>query len=313
MNYKQKARDIYAYFFDKHIPVLKSYYGVNCFFNQSLFPSNNLKRQGDDIRNTLNLKFVRVLFNWNDGVQKSKASPIDFSFYDSIIQTCTDSSLNALIVINGFPQWLKNEQSSFLTEYIKYCQQIIERYKNNPHVIGWQIGNEINTAMFEENTLYGFVNNPSLYIHVLSSIYDYSKRHAPAKLVCAAATTSIIQNFPNTLNYNKELCKLGLDNFCDVIAIHYYGNSPWALLKPDGVLDFMRQIRKPILITEVGAKEKNKHVDILKKDIAFLFTRCRIAKIFWYQYDAGGDTASYGLRTPQGVVSDVYDYLKNLK
>jgi len=57
--------------------------GVNAFANDSRFGSAS--RQFAEVRNTLRLGYVRILLDWNNGIQSSKGATPNFSFYDSII------------------------------------------------------------------------------------------------------------------------------------------------------------------------------------------------------------------------------------
>lgn len=310
-NFKNLFLDVFYYFFKRTSKVDYETFGVNCFFNQAIFPSNNLNRQASDISTNLKLKYVRVLFNWNDLVQPSKNSKLDLSFYDNIIEAGNSRNLKYLIVLNGCPSWNKNKIGS-IKLFEEYCYHIIDRYSQHEHVLGYQVLNETNTAMFDDNVEYSFINNPELYVNALANVYNYSKKINPSKIITNAATTSILQSFPRTLEYNKKLLEYGLEKYIDVYSFHYYGDSLFNLLRPSGVFNFIRSISKPLWITEIGEKKFNNHLQYYKKHINFLKHRLNLEKIFWYQYDGGADTSSYGLIIGSTLQkSKLYNHIKN--
>ena len=212
-------------------------------------------------------------------------------------------------MLAGETSWCQKETNPRQL-FKEYCDTVIRRYRNHPRVIGWQLGNEVNTDMFHDNITFGF-RDPVSYLAFVQSIAANAKTIAPDKLVVAAATTSIIQNFPNTLDFNKQMA--ALQDHVDAVAVHYYGANAWGLLKPGGVLDFLIGVKKPLWFTEIGTDKTNKHKSYFLKHLAFLDDKLHIEKFFWYQYDAGGSTTGYGLRTPQGVQSSLYHYIKGMK
>jgi len=305
MNLLKRLKCCYDFFL-KPYKLDKKKVALNCFFNQPLFQKDNIKQQADDVKNNLGVDTVRVLFHWNEAIQPSQSSPIAFGFYDEILSSLP-KGLKALVIVNGSPNWLENIPNP-RKHFMNYCHKIIDRYKSNDSVIGFEIGNEPNTSMFHENEVYAFVGKPAFYFEVLHEVYLYAKKVAPDKLIVAAATTSIIQDFPKSLNYHKKLSDWHEEDFCDVFAIHYYGNNPWGLLKPNGVLDFLQSLKKPIWVTEVGCEDGNKHISYLNKHMGFLVDKVpQIEKVFWYHYD-GED--NYCLRYADGRVSYLYTYLK---
>lgn len=303
MNIITRIKDIYDYFFSKQKELNRSNLGINCFFDQPIFKSNNLVMQGIDIRDNLRIDIVRIMFDWNDSVQSTSTSQIDWSAYDDIIRSLP-VGLKALIIIAGEPSWLEKEPKK-RKSFRSHCHNVIDRYKNEPKILGWQIGNEVDASSSHENEDYSFVSKPAFYMEVMYDVASYSKRVAPNKLVVGAATSSIIQNFPDTLKYNQKMKEFGEERLVDVWAIHYCGESPWSLLRPGGVLDFLQSIKKPIWITKMSCDNQQNHIQYFEKHVNFLELKVpNIQKFFIYQYNA---------ITLDTDMSSLYTYILGLK
>lgn len=308
-------QDAFHFFFSKENKLDKTKLGFNAFYNQKLFSDDideNMSLQSKEISKEAGIKTVRVLFHWSEHIQPSKGAKTNYGFLDKILENLEDD-MKAIVVIAGAPKWLKDEFNP-RQQLIQECLlPFIDRYKNNDKILGWQIGNEINTTMFEDNVVYHYNESSLRYIEVICAVYQKTKKECPDKLVISASTTSIIQNFPGTAEYTKKLLKHGLENYCDVVSIHYYGNNLWALFHPTkGALSILNSIKKPIFFTEIGTSELKEHLKYAMKYIPFFIKRIKnVDKIFWYQYDGGGSTNNYGLRTTEGIISPLLNHLKN--
>lgn len=303
MNFLTKLKVAHDFIFRRNSEYSLKNLGVNCFFNQPMYRIDNIKNQSIDISNMLGIKHIRALIHWGDDVQPHEKHSINFSFWDDIVKN-TSKDINLLLVVTGAPKWLKDKKDS-RERYIDFFMQIYERYSQYPNVIGFQICNEINTTMFDDNITYDFIDHPEYYVDMVKEIrYRLSTAknalsEIPAtvdKLLVSAATTSLMQNYPKTLNYNKELLKLGIEGVVDYYAIHLYGTSPWVFFAPGGVLDFINSIKLPIMVTEIGSidakvKQFKTFIPLIQKYLK------SIHKIYWYQYDGSGSTTSYGMRT----------------
>lgn len=288
--------------------------GMNAFFNTNIFtPKGGLgeiQSQFADIAMNVKTTNIRILLNWNDSIQKNIKSKPNFSFYDTIFQTCYDN-YKLIPVINGCPTWNKDSDTTknlnnFLEKWVFPC---LERYGHSEKVLGFQIGNEINTAMFHDNTVYGFVNSPEIYVNVFGAI---RKQIDPSIKLISSPTTSIIQNYPNTLKYNKTLRSLQIDEIADYYAFNYYGNSIIPACWFGGAIDFLNSLKCPVICTEFGSDNPSKHVDYFFKYGSFFQKNIKKLELTcWYQYDGSGSTASYGLHMGDGAVSPLYDLLKN--
>lgn len=289
--------------------------GANAFVNDGRFGSQSAQFQ--EVRDTLGLRFVRVLLQWNDGVQPSKSSPLNLSFADSVISSIP-SGVDALVILNAAPSWMRDRSQwdggdAGLTFANKFVAPVVARYGSNRRIIGFQIWNEPNQQNSDNETM-GFVNNPSAYVSTLQNSYTVIRRLAPAKLVVSAATTAINQNFPATINYNRAMRDAGAQNFSDIWAIHYYGRQFENVTRPGGVADFVNGLSKPVWVTESGAQGVNNQLKYGRQVWPYLTDKMKgIERIYVYQFtDSAPPETTYGLRNLSRSlpVSDLYVHLR---
>ena len=281
-----------------------SKFGVNVFFNQPNL--GTLKEQAKDI-DSMGINKVRVLFHWGENTQPKEDSPINFSFYDDIIKSLP-KNFHALVVITGCPSWNKISKEP-TKKYLNFIKTLAVRYKDDPRVWGFQVHNEPNSSMFEDNAPYEF-HDPKKYFEFLKAAYATIKSVKSDYMVTNAATTSIIQGFPNTIKYNNILLDLGVLDYVDAYSFHYYGNDYLNFYRPGGAYRTLKRIKHKFLIcTEIGCDEPEKHRAYALQKIAYLSKKLpNIMCFMWYQYDGGGTTTTYGLRPGN---STLYEYLKS--
>lgn len=280
----------------------KSRFGLNAFFNQpSLGP---IDYQAEDIE-SMGLKYVRLLFHWNNDTQSSEDSPINFSFYDDIVDALP-KHFRAVVVIGGCPSWasLKRDPNK---AFINYAKAVAERYKDRDVIWGYQIGNETNQNT-GENYAYGF-DEPSIYVDTLKTAYIELKKIKPSLVITNAATTSIIQGWRHTIEYNEDLIAAGVLDWVDQFSFHYYGDSFLNFYRPGGAYRLLKKVSKPMLITEIGTNKTHKHLSCILEKLPYLCKKLpSITIAFWYQYDGGGTTEDFGLLPHK---TSLYKYLKS--
>jgi len=106
--------------------------GVNCFFNDGRFGS--FSSQNSEIKDTLKLRFIRILMAWNDQVQPTPSSDPNFSFYDEVISNIP-SGVDVLVVLTDVPSWMSdqanwvagNPRTTFVEQWVK---KVVDRYKD---------------------------------------------------------------------------------------------------------------------------------------------------------------------------------------
>jgi len=291
--------------------------GVNNFFVNREFGS--IDTQWHEIRDTLHLKFVRILLAWTDGVQASPGSAREYSFYDSIISRIP-SGVDVIVVLAHTPSWMGdssnwsaegNPRSTFVEEWVR---PTVRRYRNVPGIIGWEVWNEPDLTTLSSDSALG-LETADNYAEMLSRAYNVIRDEDPSALVVMAASQSIQQDFPNNLRYNKRLQELGAENVTDIWNVHYYGTGYESVVTSNGVQDFLNGVHKPIWVTESGQTSPNEQLAYVETTWPFLLEKIPgIQRFYYYQY--GGTEpleSNFGLKTtdPSFPVSDLYVRLRD--
>lgn len=296
-------------------PIDTTRMGVNAFGNKPAFGSPCA--QFAEVRDTLKLKYIRILFQWNNAVHPSPDSPISYGFYDDLAR-CIPAGTDALVVLTGLPTWMGdrnnwidgNPRTTFVERWVR---PLINRYASNRRIIGFQIWNEPDFDTDADNSILEMVDNPENYVEMLARAHSISKDIAPGKLVVNATTTGLVQRFPATLNYNIAMRDAGIQNFTDVYAIHYYGMQFEKFIA--GARGFLQSLSRPIWITESGIKGMTQQLAYVETVWPYLREQVPgIDRIYYYQF--GSETApedSFGLRntSPTSPVSDLYIFLRD--
>lgn len=290
--------------------------GLNAFANDARFGSQ--PSQFEDIKSNLKLNFVRVLIAWDSNAHPSKGTPPNFGFADSVINSIP-AGVDALLVLTGTPSWMNNSANwtagdprrTFVEEWVR---PVVERYGENPKVIGFQIWNEPNQSR-SDNSIMGFSASASRYVDALRQSAEVIRAVSPSKLIVSAATTAINQNYPSSLSYNRAMRDAGAQSFADIWAIHYYGKQYENVIRPGGVRDFANGLSLPIWVTESGAQGVNSQLAYGEEVWPFLKEKIPgIERIYVYQYtEATPASVTYGLRnlTAGSSLSDLYIWLRD--
>lgn len=287
--------------------------GVNAFGGDQEF--GTVCEQYREVKNILGLRFVRVLFEWNDAVQQTADSEIFWGFTDEIIR-CLPDGVDALVVVNGMPFWMydaaywpNGDPRAAWVE--RWFRKVVRRYGAEPRIVGFQVWNEPNVVENSDNQTLGF-EDPTLYVEMLARAYSVSKDLAPGKLVLNAATTAVAQNYSVVLDYNKAMRDAGALNYVDRWAIHYYGKQFENLVR--GVDGFLNDLGTPIWVTESGEQGVNNQLGYVEEVWPFLQERVpAIERFYYYEFTSNeSPEESFGLRTldPEYPVSDLYIHLK---
>ena len=298
-------------------PIDTSITGINAFANDAQFGS--IRSQLQEVKNTLRLKYIRVLFAWDDNVQPTPASRINFSFYDNIAKNIPRGT-EALVILTGVPSWMQNSanwidgdpRKTFVQRWVK---KVVNRYQRTGQIKAFQIWNEPNDSSNIHNSWLSLTDSPNNYVEMLSQASSFIKSRKRVKKVVNAATTAINQGYPRALDYNKSMISAGALNLVDRWAVHYYGSQYENVLRSGGVGDFLKGLSKPIWITESGAKGINEQREYVERTWTFLKSSAPgIARFYLYQFtENSASDETYGLRnpTPGFTVSDLYIYLRD--
>lgn len=288
--------------------------GLNSFVNDGRFGS--IRAQLREVRTTLGVRHVRVLFAWEDRVQPIPGGPINFSFYDEIL-AALPADVDVLVVLAHVPSWMSNSgnwvEGNPRTSFVElWVRRVLQRYGNNPQITGFQIWNEPNAPQESGNSVLNVDLNPSNYVEMLARAYSVVKDIAPGKLVVNAATTAINQNYPDSIKYNRDMRSAGIEQFIDVFAVHYYGEQFENVVRKGGVRDFLNGIGRPIWLTESGEQGLDRQLEYVERTWPFLTERIPgIDRIYYYQHtEASPADVSFGLRNLERV-SDLFLHLRD--
>lgn len=283
--------------------------GVNAFYNDVRYGS--IPSQALEIHNSLNIKFQRVLFVWNDDTHKNQDAEINFAHIRKVVDSQPEGA-KLLVVVYGVPDWaVTNGANAFVEMFRQLCLE----FKDNPTVEGYQIWNEPEMESVDFNHKMQVVDSPVNYFNLLGECYKISKMVDPDKIVTNAATRSINQNFPKPLEYNKRLVSLGIENIVDVYSIHWYGEQFEKLYQPPGILDFLNKLNKPIWMTESGESGLSQ-LKYCSTTWPYLFKKIKkLERVYHYIYHEASDAnIQFGMKAfvnGELDVSDLFVYLLN--
>jgi hypothetical protein len=190
----------------------------------------------------------------------------------------------------------------------------VARYANNPAIEAWEVWNEPDLTVVPSDIALG-LEDPNNYMQMLAAASNVIRSLDGNALILNAATSSIQQNFPNALNYNKAMKDAGVEGLIDVYNVHYYGTRYESVVTNSGVSDFLNSVTKTIWLTETGETGPNEQLAYVETAWPFLKEKIPgIDRFYYYEYGSTQPLESnYGLRTtdPAFPVSDLYVYLRD--
>lgn len=136
----------------------------------------------------------------------------------------------------------------------------------------------------------------------LKPAYEIIKSINPAYRVAAAAPTG---TSTGRLDF-YQMTSAGADDWCDFRAAHLYTDQPEVYLKGT---------RRPFLITESGAKDRNRHIDWWSDKMAHISGVLDTDRLYFYALSDAEDSAFalIGKDSRRGainVLSPLYDYIR---
>lgn len=287
-------------------PIDATRMGVNNFF---IYEDVNGSRpsQAAEITDSIKLNYVRVLFAFNDITQRVG------EFEDIVINDIPDN-LRVMANIGHAPpeiQDFPNPRKAWIDLFFK---PLVIKFANEDKIMGFQVWNEPNTNLFPWNNYLDVRTKPENYIELLQMAHDVMRQYAPNKLIIGAATTSLLQNHPETLNYNRDLVNLGIGDLIDIYSIHVYGDSTSRLFEAG---DIINPLNKPIWVTESGERGSLNQLEFVERTWHVIRDAMPTTDlIFFYQmYDVVNEPGrTEGLRSNRNEgmeLSDLYIYLRD--
>lgn len=159
----------------------------------------------------------------------------------------------------------------------------------------------------------GVSDSPENYYQMLKTGAKFLRKRAKKLKVIPAATTSIFQNFPDTLQYNQKLQELGMQKWVDVWAIHLYGTNFEQMYF--GVGSFLNSLNMPIWVTESGRPGVSRQLNYAQKWWPFLESEIpNTQRIYHYRYSEDTNSEeTYALKnhSSSSPTSDLYNHLKD--
>ncbi len=290
-------------------PIDQSRTGVNNFFVDPEFGST--ESQFLEIRDTLRLNYVRVLFAWTNEVQPTPDSIPDYNFYDSIVERIPPG-VDILVTLVHTPDWMADPANWIngdprATWVERWLRPTVERYAGTPGIIGWQVWNEPDNLVLPGDASLELVSAAN-YFDLLALSSSVIRLVDPTSLVVMAATRSIQQDSGRNLQYNRELKELGAEGLVDIWAIHYYGEQFEQVVNQVG--EFVRSLQPPIWITESGAMGPNNQLAYVETVWPFIDDEFggKIQRFYYYQFgETGPNDSNFGLRQNGPIlISDLY-------
>lgn len=297
-------------------PIDRAKFGVNNFFVDPQF--GNIPAQFAEIKNTLKISHLRILLAWTEDVHPNSGDLPFFGFYDEILSNIPPG-VDVLPVLAHTPNWMNNSQNwvdgnprkTFVERWVR---PVIERYRNNGAIVGWEIWNEPDLTVVASDAVLG-LEQAENYAELIGLASAVSRQLSPNKKVVLGATSSIQQNFPQILDYNKKLRNLGVANLVDVWGVHFYGKQYEKVVQGKGVADFLNSLDKPIWVTESGEQGPNNQRDYVERTWPFLSEEIpRIDRFYYFIFASTAPVEqNYGLRLADSAfpISDLYLSLRD--
>jgi len=196
----------------------------------------------------------------------------------------------------------------------RWVRPTVARSAGRRGIVGWEIWNEPDQALLPQDVALE-LNQVENYVELLKKAVPVVRTLDPTRLVVGAATRSIQQNYPRTLEYNKRMKELGVEELVDIWNIHYYGEQYENVVRNGGVADFLNDISKPNWVTEIGETNPDKQLAYAERTIPFLTEKVdNLERFYWYQFTSTEPLDSnYGLRNPSRTkpISDLYRKLRD--
>ena len=297
-------------------PINRSLTGVNNFFVNSEF--GTISAQFEEIRDSLGLHMVRVLFAWDDNVQPSAGASPNYSFFDDIVEQIP-SNVDVVVVLAHTPSWMTNSSNWIdgnprKTWVERWVRPTVARYAGRRGIVGWEVWNEPDLTVVASDAALG-LETAQNYFELLNLAAPVIRNLDPTRLVVIAATQSIQQKYSAPLDYNRVLRDLGAENLVDVWNIHYYGEQYENVVRNNGVAEFLNSLSTPIWVTESATQGVNNQLAYAERTWGFLRDEIPgIDRIYWYEFSSRSPVEStFGLRTTNQAfpVSDLYVHLRD--
>ncbi len=274
-------------------------------------PKGGPAAQGADIRNTLKLRHIRTSFTFDEGFLPSEGASPNFSRFDATLASIPPDT-DLLPILAYAPRWLANRADWKDVFVNRYVIPLLDRYGNDPRIVGWEIWNEPDSFCNGRVAPPGVLNcSPGDYVDLVARVAPEIRKRSGA-LVVGAATTSINQSFPRYFDYNRDMVSAGLLPLIDVYNFHWYGTQ-LEKLTFGGIANFLNDTGKPVWCTETGEQGSTRqlqHAEDVFPEFDEEIDRLDRIYIFTY-FDGVGSANTFGLVSAEGIESNLYQFLRD--
>jgi hypothetical protein len=195
-----------------------------------------------------------------------------------------------------------------------WVRPTVTRYKDSPRITGYEIFNEPDLLVLPGDAALS-LETPENYYELVTFASPIIRSVDPARLVIMAATEAINQNFPENLNYNKQLKELGIEALIDIWNVHYYSENFERVVTSGNIGDFLNGLSKIVWITESGENGINEQLQYVETAWPFLREKIPgIDRIYYYDYGSPDPVdVTFSLKTfdPTAPVSNLYVHLRD--
>ncbi len=168
----------------------------------------------------------------------------------------------------------------------------VSRFSDDPKVIGWELENE------PENFLQWTAQE---YVDWLRDVAPLVRNTAGRdQKIIAASTRPMVQDFPNTLNYNKDMISAGLLDEVDVFNMHVYTKQYEKLPSVEEVFATAQSRGAEVWVTEVGENELADQLSYFLQ-VTEVYKRLDMDADRWVIYAWNDDTLGYSVKAPDGT------------
>lgn len=174
----------------------------------------------------------------------------------------------------------------------------VARYATDPKLVGWELENE------PENFL-GWTAQQ--YVDWVKGVApDVRSVMGAGKKLVAGATRPMVQDYPNNLNFNKDMIAAGLLDEVDVFNMHVYTKQYEKVPSVEDVYADARAAGKEVWVTEVGENDLAEQLDYFLQ-VVEVYRRLGIDPERWILYAWNDDALGYSLKAPDGTPGPLLD------
>lgn len=158
--------------------------------------------------------------------------------------------------------------------------QLMLRLGRDKRVAGIQLGNECNSTANDSPGL-----SPGDYVRWAAGAANIIRRHDKLdRPLVAAATSSVIQGWPDTWEWNWDVIDAGLLDYVNHFALHHYGSEHYKLALVRDLVAYARSHgAEQVWLTETGLNTKRRRLRYIRRTLrAYRLAGIDLDRVFLY-------------------------------